>query len=189
VKRTAILLVTICLLTPAGCGRRSNATSVAQPDENQAALDRLLEGMRVRLDLMHTVARVKWNSKAAIFDPERERALLDDVVARGRSYQLDQDLTRSFFAAQMEAAKLVQQEDFDQWKAAIQPPFDDVPDLAVLRKQIDAINGELLESLGHAMAALKSTDGQQRLEGKTIEVFAGISRPTREAALKPLRRE
>jgi chorismate mutase-like protein len=188
VNRLAIVLVAVCLLTP-GCVRRPAATSLEPPAEGTAALDQLLVAMHARLDLMHTVARVKWNTKAPIFAPERERALLDDVVSRGRSHQLDPKRTRAFFVAQMEAAKIVQQEDFERWTAAQQPPFDDVPDLAVLRKEIDTLNGTILESLGAANTFLETDEGQQRLEGRALKMFAGFSAPARQAALKPLRRE
>jgi chorismate mutase-like protein len=66
-------------------------------------------------------------------DPQRERELLQSVVERGRGKGLDPDLVRTLFAAQMEAARLVQQADFDRWQANKQEPFPDTTSLAVLR--------------------------------------------------------
>src|SRR5947209_4919029 len=70
----------------------------AAPDR---AFDDLLGLMRRRLDVMHDVARYKWAKKAPIEDPERERALLEDVAERGRRLGLDPADTRIFFAAQV----------------------------------------------------------------------------------------
>src|SRR6516225_465674 len=96
---------------------------------------------------MHEVARWKWNAGQPVTDAERERELLQSVVERGRVKGLDPDLVRSFFAAQMEAARLVQQADFDRWKAKQQKPFADTTSLAVLRQLIDHLNRELIDAL------------------------------------------
>jgi len=58
---------------------------------------------------MHEVARWKWNAGQPVTDAERERELLHSVVEGGRGKGLDPELVRSFFAAQLEAARLVQQ--------------------------------------------------------------------------------
>jgi chorismate mutase len=96
---------------------------------------------------MHDVARWKWNTGKPITHPQRERELLHCVVDRGRGKGLDPELVRSFFAAQMEAARLVQQADFDRWKANQQTPFADTKCLAELRQRIDQLNRELIDAL------------------------------------------
>ena len=65
--------------------------------------------MQRRLTLMHEVARWKWNAGQPVRDAEREREVLHSVVEGGRGKGLDPELVRSFFAAQLEAARLVQQ--------------------------------------------------------------------------------
>ncbi len=47
----------------------------------------------------------------------------------------------------MEAARLVQQADFDRWKANKQEPFADATSLAVVRQRIDDLNRELIDAL------------------------------------------
>jgi len=79
------------------------------PGRDLADLDRLLRLMRQRLALMQEVARCKWNACLPVTDAQRERELLHSVVERGRGKGLDPELVRSFFAAQLEAARLVQQ--------------------------------------------------------------------------------
>jgi chorismate mutase-like protein len=95
------------------------------PTQDLATLDRLLHLMGQRLALMHDVARWKWNAGKPITNAQRERGSLRSVVQRGRAKGLDQDLVRSFFTAQMESARRVQQAEFDRWKANNQSPFTD----------------------------------------------------------------
>jgi chorismate mutase-like protein len=116
------------------------------PRRDLAKLDRLLRAMEKRLALMHEVARWKWNAGQPVTDLKRERELLQSVVERGRGKGLDPDLVRSFFTAQMEAGRLVQQADFERWKAN-KEPFADTTSLAVLRQRIDDLNRELIDAL------------------------------------------
>lgn len=187
-NRTLALLLAVALLAPLACARRLAAPPVVpSASAEQIAIGELLQRMHWRLDLMHAVARVKWNAQARIFDPERERALLEDVVNRGRTQQLDPEVTRAFFAAQMEAAKIIQEEDFQRWRADSHPPFEDVSDLAMLRKQIDTLNGTLLVALAEAWPLIGTPDGQRLLEAREAELFADLSAEARAAALRPLR--
>ena len=155
---------------------------------NVGDLDRLLRLMQQRLTLMHDVARWKWNAGQPITDPERERELLQSVVERGRGKGLDPDLVRAFFAAQMEAARLVQQADFERWKAKQQKPFAD-KSLAVLRQRIDDLNRELIDALAEVSAWLSGDTVQQALPQRAEEILTGDGLAgVRETAIAPLRR-
>jgi hypothetical protein len=70
---------------------------------------------------------------------------------------------RPFFAAQMEAARLVQQSDFDRWKANEQGPFADTTSLAVLRQRIDDLNRELIDAPAELRPWLSGQAVQQAL--------------------------
>src|SRR5262249_8221983 len=111
------------LFVPLAAGGCGPADVPLLPRRDPAALDPLLRLMQQRLTLMHEVARWKWTAGQPVTDAERERELFHSVVERGRGKGLDPDLVRSFFAAQLEAARLVQQADFDRWKANKQKPF------------------------------------------------------------------
>jgi chorismate mutase len=183
----------VCVVGPllmalAASGCRPADGPVA-PRRDLASLDHLLRLMEQRLALMHEVARWKWDAGQPITDPERERELLQSVVGRGRDKGLDPDLVRPFFAAQMEAARLVQQADFDRWEANQQGPFADTTSLAVLRQRIDDLNRELIDALADVRPWLSTPTVQQALPQRAEEIvsvngLAGV----RETAIAPLRR-
>ena len=176
------------LLAPLAAGGCRPANPPEGPRRNLADLDRLLRLMQQRLTLMHDVARWKWNAGQPITDPQRERELLQSVVERGRGKGLDPDLVRAFFAAQMEAARLVQQADFERWKAKWQEPFAD-KSLAVLRQRIDQLNSELIDALAEVSACLSGDTVQQALPQRAEEILTGDGLAgVRETASAPLRR-
>jgi chorismate mutase len=153
-----------------------------------AGIDRLLHLMEQRLTVMHEVARSKWNTGKPITDPQRERELLQSVAELGRNKGLDPELVRSFFAAQMEAARLVQRADFDRWEAKRQEPFADPTSLQVLRQQIDTLNSELIDALAEVRPRLFGPTVQQALPQRAKEILAGDDLAgVREAAIAPLR--
>ncbi|MFO0928318.1 MAG: gamma subclass chorismate mutase AroQ [Gemmataceae bacterium] len=117
-----------------------------------AAVDRLLARMNERLAVMPDVARWKWNMRRPITDPPRERALLDDVARRGAARGLDPAFVRRFFAAQIDAAKEMQQAAIARWTADGGPVVP-VRDLSSLRMRIDQINSALLDELPAVTAA------------------------------------
>jgi acetolactate decarboxylase len=158
------------------------------PRRDRANLDRLLRLMQQRLMLMHEVARWKWNAGQPVADAQRERELLHSVVEAGRGKGLDPDLVRSFFAAQMEAARLIQQGDFDSWQANKQEPIADTKSLAVLRQRIDHLNRELIDALVELRPWLWGQTVQQALPQRAEEILTGNDLAgVRETAIAPLR--
>lgn len=150
---------------------------------------RLIRMMERRLALMHDVARWKWANGKAIGDPAREAQVLDAVAERGRGRGLDPEFVRRFFAAQMEASKLIQQADFDRWRAGRDGPPPGGPDLAASRARIDGLDDAILDAL--ATAGPHPLDGRVhsgslRLAEKILD-GDGIDDKVREVALRPLR--
>ena len=88
----------------------------------------------------------------------------------------------------MEAAKLVQEDDFRRWRAENRRPFEIVQDLPTLRKRIDGVNLDLLAALAGARPFINREDGQKYLEARSADVFADVPDAARAAALRPLRR-
>jgi chorismate mutase len=183
--RSILLSLLIGLAIPA-CGSVAPPPTATKDVASDRAFDGLLGLMRERLVVMHDVARYKWAAKSPIEDRGREKVLLEGVAERGRALGLDPETTRAFFAAQIEAAKLMQQADFRRWEAESRGSQGKSPDLAgVLRPRIDALNRQLL-------AALARIQGQPR-DGAQIRQSAnerlsgdGIDEEVREAAIQPL---
>jgi chorismate mutase len=190
-KRILSLPLRVCvvglLFVPLAAGGCQPAAEPVLPRRDLADLDRLLRLMQQRLTLMHEVARWKWNAGQPITDPQRERELLHSVVERGRGKGLDPELVRSFFAAQLEAARLVQQADFNRWQANKQEPFAD-KSLAVLRQRIDHLNRELIDALAELRPWLSGQTLQQALPQRAEEILTGNDLASvRETAIAPLR--
>lgn len=174
-------LVVACLISLAGCGPQAppppqpSPPAITRPADNtielsaseQQSLERLADLMRDRLLLMHDVARWKWTHDLPIEDPRREAELLARLANEGEQLGLPPERTRRFFLAQIKAGKLVQQADFDAWRAAGQGPFADVADLAtVQRPRIDKVSGELLTALAAAQPSLDRRNVQEWLRNR-----------------------
>jgi D-alanyl-D-alanine dipeptidase len=164
----------------------------AAPEPSRAAptLDRLLLLVRQRLALMHAVARSKWNEGKPVADRQRELALLDTVTAKARDKGLDPVPVQAFFAAQIEAAKLIQQADFDRWRAADRKVFPDIVELSGLRSRIDALNDGLIDALAAAGPLLSCPSVRQDLphRAERIVVGDGFDAAVRGVAIGPLLR-
>jgi chorismate mutase len=183
--RVCVIGLLVVPLAAGGCGP---ADVPVLPRRDLADLDRLLRLMQQRLTLMHEVARWKWNAGQPITDPKRERELLHSVVERGRGKGLDPELVRSFYSAQMEAARLVQQADFDRWTANKQEPFADTTSLVALRQQIDILNSELIDALTEVRPWLSGLNVPQALPQRAAKILTGDRRAgVRETAIAPLR--
>ena len=125
------------------------------------------------------VARTKWNTKAPIDDPLRDKQIIDGVATAATEYGLDPQVASTFFIAQIEASKAVQNALHAEWTAKRQPPFAKVADLGkdirpVLDRLTPAMTGALLEALpGTAATRGTPTAGSagqggplQRLRGR-----------------------
>jgi chorismate mutase len=95
---------------------------------------------------------------------------------------------RSFFTAQIEAARQVQQADFDRWHAAGRERVRAGADLASLRKQIDRLNDELLDALGEAGPFPVQPRAREAVERRAAELLdgEGIDATVRALAIAPL---
>jgi chorismate mutase-like protein len=143
----------------AGCSSRPGAAIPAQVETlDTRPVAELLGLMRERLDLMHDVARWKWNESKPIEDEPREQALLAAMVQRGQELGLDSPRVRGFFRDQIEAAKAIQRHDFARWRAAGQGRFVEIADLAALRQRIDQLNHALLDTLAELQPSLQDPD-------------------------------
>ncbi len=112
-----------------------------------ATPDPLLALVAERNALGDQVALSKWDSGKPVLDPVREAAVLDSVRGRAAARGLDPAAAAAFFAAQIEANKLVQYRLLQRWRARGQAPALPRPDLAALRMRLDRLQDELLAAL------------------------------------------
>ena len=154
-------------------------------DELELDLEELLSLMKQRLLLMQDVARAKWNARAPSTDLQREKAMLSALAEKGRSLGLSADLTISFFSAQVDASKILQDDNFRRWEAERQRPFADVADLKrELRPRIDALNAKLLAALAKVRPRLRGREAMiKRLAARAL-VGDGITSAVREKGLR-----
>jgi chorismate mutase len=193
--RTVRPLIAICTAALGGCWSPQPAAppmparASVPSTRSDAAVDELLDLMRQRLNLMHDVARWKWNERKPIADPGRERQLLAALKRRGQAFGLSRRQSMTFMAAQIEAGKLIQEADFESWTADSQGKFSDVRDLnSDLRPLIDELSDRLLARLAKLAPTLGQPQVKVHIEQQAENVIRGdgIDDVVRAAAVGPL---
>jgi len=164
---------------------------LAPKETKEAAVDHIVALVRKRLEVVENVAKAKWTGSDGVADETREKAILAGMLEKGRELALNQDAVASFFQAQMEAARQLQKERFDTWKADKTVPFSDVPDLrTVLRPQLDDINLELIHALAECQPFLNDVYFHTYLSDRAQQnrQELGVSEGIWTSALRPLRK-
>jgi chorismate mutase len=136
-KLTILLLGTVL----AGCaGPQGQLTSLAEQ----------------RLSLAPDIAWYKHSNDVPVYDPARETAVLQTVMAAGQQQGLNPDTVRRFFANEMEASRRIQWAWIEGWrKNRIAPPERPAQDLgAYVRPQIDDINQRQIRALARGAQPL-----------------------------------
>jgi chorismate mutase-like protein len=164
------------------------APSRPKDDGNAVDIERVLDLMKQRLHLMKDVAGAKWQTKQTDPDAKRETELLDQLVRQGEKLGLSADVVRTFFVAQFDAAKQVQQSFFDRFQKE-KAELKNVPDLQKdLRPKLDQVSQSLLTELGKLQPHLANPAVQQRLRDRAAAMLTGegITDAVRNRALEPL---
>jgi chorismate mutase len=121
----------------------SASASAAPP-----SLEPLLNSITERLAIADQVALSKWDSKKPVEDKQREQEVLASVAAQAPNYKLDPAVAEQFFAAQIEANKLVQYTRLSDWQFMGKAPDLPRPDLVgKIRPQLDQLQKRLLQQL------------------------------------------
>jgi chorismate mutase len=155
----------------AGCATTANFTAV-----DTAAVDRLLGLIKERLDVAPEVARNKWNTKSPIEDRLRDKQIIDGVATAAPEYGLDPQVATTFFIAQIEASKAVQNALHTEWTAKRQPPFATVADLGKdIRPTLDRLTPAMMRALPEALSVLQRRGGHQLLDAQTRMVLSNAS--------------
>jgi chorismate mutase len=159
------------------------------PPDLSESIDSILALMNRRLDLMHEVARWKWNAKRPIEDRDRELILLDRLAGRAEERGVEVTFARRFLEAQMTASKMIQSNDFLRFEETGQESFSDVADLGeTLRPQISALSESLLIQLAQLDAHPTSAACRAaiRVRAQVVLCAPGVTEPIRLVAIGPL---
>jgi chorismate mutase len=102
-----------------------------------------------RLALAPDIAWYKHSRNVPVYDPVRETAVLQTVIAAGQQQRLNPDTVRRFFANEMEASRRIQWAWIEAWrKNRVAPPSNPAQDLgAYIRPQIDDINQRQIRAM------------------------------------------
>lgn len=173
-RRTVVLAALAALALP----------SQARPADDPLAA--LLSLIGRRLEIGRIVAQAKWNSGAAIADPEREDRVIAAARAQAMVAGVDPDALATLLRAQIEASKLLQHQLHAEWRATARAPFADVPDLATdIRARLDRIGEALPPALAAALPKLQGNC--EDLDRRAEIMLAGFDAPVRAQAIEPLR--
>ncbi len=170
--------------TPVASARVDNSPS----EPFDANLDLLLERIGDRLGLMPAVARYKWEHDRPIEDPERERSLIERFVNDAQTRGIDADWSRCVIVAQIAAARRVQQDCFERWRASAPEPGDPVLDLQTeLRPRIERVTTELMEILVRLESHRTSAAFREVFPARTDALVTreAISDEVRQLAISP----
>lgn len=102
-----------------------------------------------RLALAPDIAWYKHSRNVPVYDPVRETAVLQTVIAAGQQQGLNPDTVRRFFANEMEASRRIQWAWIEAWrKNRAAPPAQPARDLgAYVRPQLDDINQRQIRAM------------------------------------------
>jgi len=132
--------------------------ATANAAQNTSGFTPLLDKINARISTADLVALSKWDSGKPVLDTQREADVLARVRNEAAAHGLQPDDAQRFFSDQIEANKWVQYGLLDRWHAIDKAPNKTRPDLAVVRKQLDQLQNELLDALQAAEPLRKAPD-------------------------------
>lgn len=100
-----------------------------------------------RLEMAELIAEIKWNATQPIDNPEEEAAFMQRILTKAEPLSLDKNLVTEFFAAQIEASKMIHIEKFQAWVVEGVHKHAATSDLDILDKRMQEIDKEILLDL------------------------------------------
>jgi cyclohexadienyl dehydratase len=141
------------------------ASGVGQGAEfmtDSAAVSQVLRLADQRLAVMPAVAAVKWQTRAPIFDPPRENAVIRRAQELAAPLGLDGDPIGQLFSLQARLARDVQSALHEQWRTNGFNYPEPVGTLAALRPRLDELTADLVKALYLAAPVLRRDDFEVR---------------------------
>ncbi|KWB75321.1 chorismate mutase [Burkholderia ubonensis] len=144
----------------------------------------LVQKMAERLLTADLVALNKWDSGGKVYDPVREAQVIAAVSSAAASYGLQADDVSAIFTDQMEANKTVQYALLNTWRRAGGAPTTPRQSLDEIRRQLDALQGSILQGLADTSLLRSRLDCQTQIAMVAGRVTARYSLdPQHSAAL------
>lgn len=125
-----------------------------------------------RLAVMPAVAAVKWQTRAPIFDPPREAAVIERAAGLGAPMGLSADPVKHLFQLQARLAREVQTRLHAQWKAHGFSYTLPVSTLAGLRPKLDELTIDILQAVYLAAPVLGRADFESQYAGSARKQLA-----------------
>jgi chorismate mutase len=176
----------LLLLCNAGCCQKapaptestsaevSESKAPATPNELFEVTEQLADLIQARLALMPDVARSKWQASLPVSVPQREAALLKELVEQATQNGVSAEFAQRFFEAQFSASRAIQQQLFDEWHAASpKPTFADAKDLNKdLRPEITRVSTAILPLLAKIESVLSERATTELIESQVTRLSA-----------------
>src|SRR4051812_37458503 len=125
-----------------------------------------------RILVSDDVAATKFRSGAPVEDLLRERQVLAETGRRAVQMGLNREMAIRFLRSQMCASKTVQRGLLARWQEHPEEAPSTVPDLRILREQLDELTEQLLEHLRCMQTAHRLASLRRRLQDVRIPVAA-----------------
>lgn len=125
--------------------------------EDQKQLGTIASLMVERMELSKDLAIYKWNHTLPIDELESEKAFLAQLLEKATSSNLDPKFVQSFFRAQIEASKMINIENFENWVNTNIHKHEYSPNSAVLQKKIQEIDEKLFVTLKDVYVVLSGS--------------------------------
>jgi cyclohexadienyl dehydratase len=129
---------------------------------DEAAVGRIFQLADQRLSVMPAVAAVKWQTHAPIYDPPRERAVIQRAANLGAPMGLAPEPLQHLFELQARLAREVQSTLHASWQRHGYSYTDPVISLNELRPKLDELTVDLLRSIYLAAPILQRPDFEAR---------------------------
>ena len=150
-KQLLGLIVALCVAWPCAAQNRFL--------EEKVAVAQVFELLDQRLAVMPDVAAYKWSRHAAIADPPREQAVIQNAIDRGAPLGLDAEGLRRVFELQIRLARDVQSALHARWTKSGFDAGRPIPSLENdIRPKLDRITPELLKALYLAAPEMQRDD-------------------------------
>ncbi|MBV1915787.1 MAG: gamma subclass chorismate mutase AroQ [Pseudomonadales bacterium] len=167
----------IKMVFPALCLMLSfTGASLTRADSTE--LDKLLQLVDLRLQVMDDVALYKFAHGIPIENKKREQVVLASAVANAGKNHLKPASVEAFFSLQIQLAKQVQSGWTKQWRAEGKKPQDissDIPDLKTdIRPKLISLGGRIVQQFPLALPVLHDP---QQLEQNRRKIEQAINSP------------